>query len=717
MAETKAAIRKRECHEIYDNYNRRYVIQDRVPDAVWHYPIILPEKPKDIKSIPGYNKDKKDRKFPYYSDEFIEEMKARGAAMIKSGVTDEKYVDFIKEEWRRRREGFFFFNGDNLEWVTGHHYCMLQYWKIQATRLRNGVPRKGRYQPDLRDNQRDVFYAAHHARTNPKSVGLCYIARRRDGKSNAGLSIGYFDSTENEESQFAIQSKSLKDSQKQFKTLVDSWKHIPFWFKPEDTGETSKESKLVFGEKKRVVDDLMSREYQKTLNSVIYPANSKEEALDGVYLSFLFGDELGKSASNLDIYERWNITKECLMDGNTIIGFAYMTSTVEDQDKFGSESFKKLWDSSSPNKRLPNGQTDSGLDQLFLPAYYGYVGDDEGVSFIDEWGYSNIEAARKYLEKMYASKDGEDLLSLQRKYPLSITDCWVTTDGKNNFDTKKLIEQKIYNDGMDEWVRGNFMWSTGERWGGVAFHPNDNGRWYVAWHPEPHDRNKWDIVGTQKKPTRSFCYTGIDPFSHAKVVDEKQGSNGAAVTILKNYPGSPIKEGVVCIYDYRQGTPEAQVEDMIMQCVYYSSVALIESNVSEAVNGFRRNGYDGYAIVNPLEKNQKVIRENKKGYPTTSVENVENLISFVTTFISDNLGKREDGTMGFCPFNQLVQQLLDFNPVKRTPFDLVVALGLAVIAMRVTPKKKKTEWTGADWLGKINPRAIQKYIVEEEEAG
>lgn len=721
--ETNASRRKRECREAYENYKRKYIIQDVVPDAVWAYPIILPEKPKDITKIAGYNKDKKDRKFPYHSDELIEEMKQRGSTLSRewgSGnktATDPIYEAFLKEEWRRRREGFFFFNGDKLEYVTGHHYCTLQYWKIPATKIKNGRPRKGRHLPDFRDSQRDIFYAVDYAMKDPKCYGLCYIARRRDGKSNTGLSVGYWDTTENEISRFAIQSKNYEDAKKQFKTLVNAWRHIPFWFKPEDTGETRKETKLVFGEKKKVIDDLTARDNANVLDSEIYPHNSKAEGLDGDYASFVFGDELGKSAKGLDIYERWLISKEVMGDGNMIVGFAYMTSTVEDQDKYGSESFKIMWDKSAPTELLSNGQTKSGLYQIFLPAYYGFVGEDGKESFVDEWGYSNIPAAKKYHETQYSDREGDELLSYQRKFPLNITDCWVTADGKNNFDTKKLIEQKIFNDGLsDGWVRGNFMWENGEKWGKVNFYPTEEGRWYVAWQPEPHDRNRFDFTGGQKKPTRSFCYTGIDPFSHAKVVDENQGSNGAAVTILKSYPNCKIKEGVVCIYDYRQGTPEAQVEDMIMQCVYYSSVALIESNVSEAVNGFRRSGYDGYSIVNPLETKQKVIRDNKKGYPTTSVENVESLISYVTSYILDNIGKKPDGEMGFCPFNQLIEQLLDFNPSKRTPFDLVIALGLAVIAMRAKPKKQESPWTALDWFSKINPDVVRKYVAEEEDA-
>src|SRR5690606_14001101 len=141
-----------------------------------------------------------------------------------------------------------------------------------------------------------------------------------------------------------------------------------YWFKPEDTGDTTQSNKLYFGEKKQSGKDIKQRAYKEVLNSLIYPENSKEAALDGEYVSYYFGDELGKAMKGLDIFERWNITRECLFDGNRIVGFAMNVSTVEDMDKYGSESFKFLWDKSDPQKRLPNGLTETYLYQLFLPA-------------------------------------------------------------------------------------------------------------------------------------------------------------------------------------------------------------------------------------------------------------------------------------------------------------------------------------------------------------
>lgn len=1057
---------KSQCLEAWEKYERRYVIKEHVPDAVWDTPIIRPEKPKNYKKIVNYGNKKVDRKFPYYSNSFIKMMEEKGKSSISSDKLE--YSKFIKEEWRRRYEGLFFYNGDILEYITGRHYCTLQYWKIQVTTTIDGVKRKRRLQPFFRDNQRDAFYAMRSARLDNKSAGICYISNRRSGKSNSVMSEGYWDTTENPEAIFAIQSKTEKDAKKVFKKVIDSWSRVPYWFKPQDTEETTQASKLYFGDKKQSGVSIQERDDSTALNSLIYPENSKEEALDGEYASFIMNDEClltgeevvmgdfsykkvedlkigdllmgvdgsprkvikridgyaesyeieisgdrtirctgnhilslvysnrghkmtfkgrkydfgdvvnltvdeylklnqsdkkhsvcympetmefnekelpldpyllglwlgggscsgasitsidteiinyldenydvsitpykknndlksiyirgirgilykedfirnkhipntylkssvsqrrellaglldsdgykvihsgggvsasyeivqkrknliddinilckslglgcsykkkvatmkrdgkptykcdvyrlaihgetwnipckvkrkitqkppfnknrrnalrkgirnitpigvnkfhgftldgdnlfltkdflvthncGKSSRGLDVNERWNINRECLMDGADIIGFGACLSTVEDMDKYGSASFKILWDRSDSKVRLPNGMTKSYLQQFFLPAYYGFVGEEEGVSFVDEWGYSDIPAAMKYHQKYYDALDGEDLMSYQRKYPSNINHCWVTSDGINNFSTRRLLEQKIWNDSVTDInpVRGNFMWRNGIKWGTVDFYPDPQGRWEVAWQPDELDRNRFETtMGGQKKPTRDFCVTGIDPFSHGKVVDEKQGSNGAAVTILKNYPTSDIKEGVVCIYDYRQSDPNAQVEDLIMQCCYYSSPALIESNISVGVNGFRDKGYYGYVEYNPLETDKRKIGKGLKGYATTSKENVENLISMSASYILDVVGKREDGSHGFVPFNALIEQWMNFTPEKRGPFDLVMAGGLAIILARAPRQKTISNFNADDWMPKVSSAALQRLTAQVNQAG
>ena len=42
----------------------------------------------------------------------------------------QKFSPYIEEEFRRRREGFWFFNAGRPTYITGRHYMMLQWTKI-----------------------------------------------------------------------------------------------------------------------------------------------------------------------------------------------------------------------------------------------------------------------------------------------------------------------------------------------------------------------------------------------------------------------------------------------------------------------------------------------------------------------------------------------------------------------------------------------------------
>jgi hypothetical protein len=168
--------------------------------------------------------------------------------------------------------------------------------------------------------------------------------------------------------------------------------------------------------------------------------------------------------------------------------------------------------------------------------------------------------------------------------------------------------------------------------------------------------------------------------------------------------------GIVCVYDHR-GDANAQVEDMIMQCVYYSSPALIESNVSVAINGFKDKGYYGYLEYNPLETDLRKRGRGIKGFATTSKENIESLISMTASYILDYVGERENKEYGFCPFNVLVQQWMDFVPEKRTPFDLVIAAGLAIILARGKKKEERKTFSPSQWLPHVSKKVVQMVVA------
>jgi hypothetical protein len=379
-----------------------------------------------------------------------------------------------------------------------------------------------------------------------------------------------------------------------------------------------------------------------------------------------------------------------------------LTSTVEDAEKYGSETCRELWDDSDAAAPLPNGQTKSGLWQLYVPAYYGYLGETEQEKFVDEWGYSNTTAAKHYHEEWMKHLEGDELLSYKRKFPLCIDDAWVTRQGENAFDVKRLIDQRQFvrnaiQNNTQLWVQGNFEWLNGMKDSVVVFYPHKEGRWFKAFDPDESDRNKFTLAGLHRKPTRNYFFTGVDAYSNDAAV--RHGSNGAGITVASHYPFAPFSEGVVCLYNYRPPTANDFAEDMIKQACYYSSPVLVERNTGGFRQYFDARGYKGFLLKDPTEKDPRKAAKADPGWPNNSPAKREAMINMGASYIMDNFGENEEtGEFGFVYFDELLDQLLKFTFTKWTAYDIVVAFCLAVIASRTKKTTPEKKYAIKDWF-------------------
>lgn len=678
-----------ECKEAYSKFNRIRNFSKEIAYAEWDIDIELPEPPKDYKSIINYGKPKSDRKFPYYTTDYIKRIDA-----LPNSDTEKK--EFLDLEWDRRRNGLWFYNGDNLEWVTGHYYMTLQYWLIPIEDLDGGFGN-----PKFVDLHRDISYAIWWGKRDENTTGVAYFGTRRSGKTMLGGSHGYWDTTERYNALFGVQSKTDTDSKGILMKLVGSWQRLPSFWKPVDTGYTTVSRELMFAEPQRKSTKNIKREYKEVLNSRIYAFPSTDTAMDGTRTTFQFQDEFGKRVES-DAYRTQQISKICCIVGRKVVGFAFWATTVEEMEKGGGEAAKKIWDASNPHKKNENGRTASTMVRLFFPAEYGLF---EG-GFIDEWGYSDLEEARKWLDSEERGLKGEDLIDWKRKFPRKIDDCFAIMQNTNRYNKRKLYEQYMYSSTLEpiaQPVRGNFMWENGIQDSAVKFVPNEDGKWLVAWMPPEEDRNKKELSGNQWRPTRTHCKTGADPFAHRQTTEK--GSMGAAYTILESHYKYPKMDMAwVCQYLARTNHPHEQAEDMLMQCVFYSSEFLCEKNVYGVLDYFHKRGYDGYCMFNPLDPNSAKKRQNGyRGMPMTGSDAGEALSNITQAHIEDYIGyKEETKTHGFCPFTELISDWQQFDPNNRTRFDCAMAAGMALIATKKIKPNVELKYTASDWVPKFN---------------
>lgn len=665
-----------ECKIAYDNYNRKRM--------VYNLPFTSPPPPKSITEISNYGKPYDERTFPYHNFKRFKEIESIYFNPDSEAPTHikEEYEEFVDTEWDRRYNGFWFFNGNNLEYITGKHYIFLQWWLITVEK--DG--RNRQTNPLFVDAQRDVFYAWDFCQEDKDSFGLILGSARRLGKTAIASCIGFLDTTENTDSKMAIQSKTEKDAKGIFMKIVSSWQKLPQFLKPIDTGETRVSNRLVFSAPKQSSKDINKiKQYVEVLDSEIWFEASKELALDGSYCSFIYNDETGKSP-DIDVNERWNVQRECLVRGSTIVGKSFMTTTVEDMEKKGGANFKKVWDRSDYNSRSKDfNRTSSGLYRIFIPADYGYVGSHPktGEPFVDKFGYSNRAAAKAYIEQEINVRHGSDKIEFRRKYPLYEDEMFLIDSSESPFTLHNLYTQRKYNDLEDVsrlLRRGNLYWSAKDSEVKFVDDP-DNGRWLFYGFPEDSDKNKYVTRDGTKFPARTNYRIGIDP------VDDRTPTSGKGsdyVAYVAAMPSPQYGNSVpipVCEYKNRAKNPEEMWEDMILTAVYYSAFVNPEQNKGGTATWFGVRGFEGYTMYDPYDKD--AVKKQKKGTPNNGHEVRTQLINDTAVYIAEHVGYLgSDDCYADFVFNELIEDLISFDKMNWTPHDATVAWMMTLAACK-----------------------------------
>jgi hypothetical protein len=664
----------------YNNFN-----QER---QIGEYTIYLPDPP-DFKTVANYN-------LPKEKQMFIPTPLPRG---IEQWPTKDREA-FEDAEWGKRRNGFWFMNNGNLEYISGTHYFYINWWKIDI-----GLP-------SFVDSDRDWYYLWKYTKDNPKARGMINIENRRGGKTWRGTSVVYDEISQTPNAHGGIQSKNNTDGGKVFQKLVFSWKKLPYFFKPVDIGESYPKSKIEFTEPSKRDTKRINKEYSLVLDSFIDFENAKEEAYDGTKQRVNYQDEIGKCV-DVNVNERIQIVKECVMDGTKIIGKILATTTVEEMEKKGGKYCKLVWDGADPKNLLPNGETQNGLLRYFKPADYGLRGEDEnGVPFINAYGYSDRERTKAYLERRRkAMKNRDDVTSDRRKYPLYIHDCWVQDNRKATYDTTKIEDQLEFNRDLPDTAIaiGDFHWRNGEKDTSVEFHHDKNGRWKILWMPPALERNKQLIRGNKKAPgnTDQGCF-GLDPYDNKVTVDDRK-SDAAAYGFRRFDPLNPKESGIFIVeYVNRPKLPEIMWEDMIKMCVFYGWEILIESQKQGTINYFRMRGYERYLM----------FTDNPEIPGVAMTTDTQQAIIYATeSYIASKVGYiEEEGQapyMGRCYFDKLLNCWLEFDfDQKWTKFDSMVGAGLALLGSRKKVQMIKPKFNAGGFMPRYRISGNRSKLIQ-----
>jgi len=616
----------------------------------------------------------------------------------------EKWYDYIDTEFKRREEGFWFYNKDKPSYITGTHYMYLQWSKIDVG------------QPDFRESNRLFFIFWEACKADVRCYGLCYLKNRRSGFSFMASGETVNQATISTDSRFGILSKSGPDAKKMFTDkVVPISVNYPFFFKPVQDGMDRPKTELAYRVPaskftRKKLDSNEKLQEITGLDTTIDWKNTGDNSYDGEKLKLLVHDESGKWERPTNILNNWRVTKTCLRLGSRIIGKCMMGSTSNALDK-GGENFKKLYYDSDATKRNANGQTRSGLYSLFIPMEWNYEG------YIDSYGFPVFEKPTKQTEGPDGSLitqgvidywnneveglkgDQDGLNEYYRQFPRTEQHAFRDEAKQSRFNLTKIYEQIYYNEDLRNTAvitTVSFMWENGIKDTKVVFVPNKNGRFNVSWVPHVGLQNRVIVKGGVKYPGNDHCGAfGCDSYDISGTVD-KRGSNGALHGLTKFSMEDVPPNRFFLEYIARPQTAEIFFEDVLMACVFYGMPILAENNKPRLLYHFKRRGYRGFSMNRPDRRLNKLSVTEREigGIPNSSEDIKQAHAAAIESYIETCVGQTEAG-YGDMYFQRTLEDWGKFNINNRTKHDASISSGLAIMACNknlyspVSPVQKK----------------------------
>jgi hypothetical protein len=637
----------------------------------------------------------------------------------------EKYYDYIDEEFKRRDEGFWFYNKDVATYITGTHYMYLQWSKIDVGAA------------EFREANRLFFIFWEACKADQRSYGMCYLKNRRSGFSFMASGETVNQATISSDSRFGILSKTGSDAKKMFTDkVVPISVNYPFFFKPIQDGMDRPKTELAYRVPaskltRRKLDQGETPEELAGLDTTIDWKNTGDNSYDGEKLKLLVHDESGKWERPDNILNNWRVTKTTLRLGSRIVGKCMMGSTSNALDK-GGKNFKKLYEDSDVSKRNRNGQTASGLYSLFIPMEWNYEG------FIDSYGHPIFDTPGEPIEGPYGElidqgviehwqnevdglkNDQDGLNEYYRQFPRTEQHAFRDEAKQSLFNLTKIYQQIDYNADVSNHMQvtqGSFQWLNGKQDTEVIFTPNKNGRFKISWVPPKKLQNCVILKNGIKYPGNEHMGAfGCDSYDISGTVD-KRGSKGSLHGLTKFSMEDAPPNMFFLEYIARPQTAEIFFEDVLMALHFYGMPILAENNKPRLLYYLKRRGYRGFSMNRPdkLWNKLSVTEKDIGGIPNSSEDIKQAHAAAIESYIENYVGEVADGVYGDMYLQDTLEDWATFNINNRTKHDATISSGLAIMACnknRYRPSAERIIQSVPLGFKKYNNKGYSSKIIE-----
>jgi hypothetical protein len=510
------------------------------------------------------------------------------------------------------------------------------------------------------------------------------------------------------DARFGILSKTGDDAKKLFTDkVVNISNNYPFFFKPIQDGMDRPKTELAYRvPASKITKKNMSRvddeDDMDGLNTTIDWKNTADNSYDGEKLRMLIHDESGKWMVPNKILNNWRVTKTCLRLGSKIIGKCMMGSTSNALDKGGAQ-FKSLFEDSNPGERNANGQTKSGMYNLFIPMEWNFEG------YIDEYGMPVFHTPKSPVKGVDGEKikigvidyweneveslksDADALNEFYRQFPITESHAFRDESKASIFNLTKIYQQIDYNQSLMRdrvLTRGYFHWKDGKKDSTVVWTPDNKGRFLISWFPPAQMQNNVIKRGDKFYPGNEHIGSfGCDSYDISGVVGGG-GSNGALHGMTKFNMDDAPSNFFFLQYVARPQTAEMFFEDVLMACCFYGMPVLAENNKPRLLYHLKNRGYRAFSMNRPDKEKHKLSKTEKElgGIPNSSEDVKQSHASAIETYVEKNVGIDLEGTyrdsdeMGNMYFTRTLEDWARFDINNRTKFDATISSGLAIMA-------------------------------------
>ena len=665
----------------------------------------IPQAPRDKKDILFWDKKKKDQCWE--------------REPLPMGCTPdnaEPYAEYILDQFKKRREGVWFYNNGEPTWLSPRHWFQLQWGKM----MDDGI------YPSYRDAQRKLFYHREACYVDDMCMGQIFLKSRQTGYTYGMMSDSINMVTSRKNITTGLTSMTDDDARKAFGKMVYTFQELPFFFQPIVKGRADSPNQLVFAKPSDASKESKKKKELTTdgyINSSTDFQATKEKAYDGQHMKLYIGDESAKW-DRADYIEHLNTLLPTTFRGGRVVGKVFLGSTMGKLDK-GGEQFKVLYLNSKVTDRQESGYTATKLYSYFMPAHTNYENciDKYGKCWeitppkgtMNIFGKEIKKGSIQAIKEQYADAKQQGEVALNAAYrAFPMTENHAMRDEAEScvFNLGKLTDQDDYNDGLADYkkyTRGNFEWENDVRFSRVVFYPDPRGRFKVAWMPSAMD----NTLGLQNNvinnrgyfsPMNDFGCIGVDCYGSYTKGKNKQSRGAAHLYIRSNNKGAPQHKFIFEYLD-KPATQDVFNEDILKSAWFYGMPILAENNRRDFVRytylancrGFNMNRVD--KNINQLSGDDLVLG----GQPMTGQDILTSHENAIRTFIQRRVGVanedesikfRPEGEMGDMPFDDTIRDWMKFDPSNRTAFDATISSGLAIMGTekeKYVPKRKKTE--------------------------